>query len=251
MFIAAVLVSGCAQFRNELPVLGLLENGNYTQPDRAFRCPVPGHAQGFSDSVRVEDAAQDIKTRRVMVPQSEYRAGWPIFRDEVIYPIGAKPNHTVSFLDAADENQSLAIQFRPLRENEDPETAYRTGYGGSNIGMLFEARRQREGVEYDMAIVQYPYHIKDRPYGGIDPWRAYLNGDKPGPVIETVFNIIQNGQHYYFTLRTSSLDKLPAGVNPKDLMAVYDALGADLELLTELEDRLWTLVRQCRFAPLD
>lgn len=239
------LVTGCAIMDQTLPVLGTVENGTYTQPNNALQCPLPGPAQGFGGDVTIIDAGKITRTRQVVIPVGDRKPGEGTLRNEIIYPEKIVPNPTIRFTDNADEKRRLEILFRPLRPDEDPETVYTSGYGGGNYSLLRETRGQRDGLEYGMAVLQLPYFVKGRGYMGVDLWQMYLNGDDPGPDIDVALNLIKGNYHYFFLLRTSSLEFLDPSVNPKDLMAVNDALKVDDEALKTLEDRLFVLARDC------
>lgn len=242
--LAAGLLVGC----ETLPVLGSVEDGVYTQPDDAFQCPLPGPEQGFAGDVTIIDAAEIVRTQQVVIPVGERKPWEGLLRTETVYPNKVVPRSTIRFTDTADEKRWLEILFRPLREGEDPEAVYVSGYGGGNYGLLRESRGNRDGLEYGMAVLQLPYFVKGRGYMGLDLWELYLNGDDPGPDIDVALNLIDGDYHYFFLLHTTSLEFLGPGVNPKDLIAVNAALKADTEALTVLEDRLFSLARACRFA---
>lgn len=246
--LAVGLLAGCAITDQTLPVLGVVEDGVYTQPDGAFQCPLPGRDQGFAGDVTIIDASEIVRTRQVVIPVGERKPWEGSLRTETVYPNKIVPRSTIRFTDAAEEKRWLEILFRPLRANEDPETVYTSGYGGGNYGLLRESRGNRDGLEYGMAVLQLPYFVKGPGYMGADLWVLYLNGDDPGPDIDVALNLIDGDRHYFFLLRTTSLEFLGPDVNPKDLMAVNAALKADTDALTTLEERLFTLARACRFA---
>jgi len=248
--LATGLLGGCAMMDETLPVLGVVEDGVYTQPDGAFRCPLPGPEQGFEGDVTIIDAGEIIRTRQVVIPVGERRPGEGSMRNEIIYPNQIVPNPTIRFTDAADDNRWVEILHRPMRDVDEAETVYASGYGGGNYGLLRETRGNRDGREYGMAVLQLPYFLKGPGYMGLDLWKLYLNGDDPGPDVDVVLNLIEDERHYEFVLHTTSLEFLEPGVNPKDLMAVNDALKADTQLLATLENRLFNLARACRFSPL-
>lgn len=244
------LLCGCTLVDQTLPVLGVVEDGIYTQPSAAFQCPLPGPAQGFEGDVTIVDAGEIVRTRQVVIPVGERRPGEGSMRNEIIYPTQIVPNPTIRFTDNADERRRLEISYRPMRDIDETETVYTSGYGGANYGLLRETRGNRDSIEYGMAVLQLPYFVKGSGYMGFDLWELYLNGDDPGPDIDVVLNLIEDGQHYYFLLRTTSLEFLGSDVNPKDLMAVNEVLKADTEMLTTLENRLFDLASACSFAPL-
>lgn len=246
--LAIGLLAGCAITDRPLPVLGSIEDGVYTQADGAFQCPAPGPEQGFAGDVTIIDAAEIVRTRQVVIPVGERKPWEGSLRTEPVYPRKIVPSSTVRFTDSADEKRWLEILFRPLRADEDREAVYASGYGGGNYGLLRETRGTRDGLEYGMAVLQLPYFVKGPGYMGLDLWSHYLNGDDPGPDIDVALNLIDGDRHYFFLLRTTSLEFLEPNVNPKDLMAVNAALKADMETLTALEDRLFTLARACRFT---
>jgi len=249
--LAVLVLAGCTSLESDLPVLGMVENGIYTQPDGAFACPVPGPGQGFRGAVRIRDAAELVETRQRVIPVDERKPWDPQLRNEIVYPIKVVASHIVRFTDEADPKRFLEVQFRPMRPVDTAEAVYGSGYGGGNYGLLREAHRDRDGLEYGMAVLQLPYFVKGRGYMGMDLWEMYLNGDDPGPDIDVVFNVIHAGQHVSILLHTSSLEFLPEDVNPKDLMTVNAALKSDPDVLDTVEDRLFTLVAQCRFSPID
>jgi len=248
--LATGLLGGCALMDQSLPVLGVVEDGFYTQPNGAFRCPLPGLEQGFEGDVTIIDAGEIVRTRQVVIPVGERRPGEGSMRDEIIYPTTIVPNPTIRFTDTADEKRWLEILHRPMREVDEAETVYASGYGGGNYGLLRETRGNRHGLEYGMAVLQLPYFVKGRGYMGADLWQLYLHGDDPGPDIDVALNLIVNNQHYYFLLPTTSLEFLAPDVNPKDLMAVYEVLKSDAEMLTTLEERLFSFARACHLSPL-
>lgn len=248
--VAISLMSACAVMDQTLPVLGVVEDGIYTQPSGAFECPLPGPGQGFVGEVTIVDAGEIVRTRQVVIPVGERRPGEGSMRNEIIYPTKIVPNPTIRFTDTSDEKRWLEILYRPMRGVDEIETVYTSGYGGGNYGLLRETRGNRDGLEFGMAVLQLPYFVKGPGYMGVDLWELYLKNDDPGPDIDVALNLIVGGQHYYFLLHTTSLEFLGPGVNPKDLMVVNDALKADTEMLTTLEDRLFDLALACRFAPL-
>jgi len=244
------LLCGCALMDQTLPVLGSVEDGIYTQPTGAFRCPLPGPEQGFAGDVAIVDAGEIVRTRQVVIPVGERKPGEGSLRNEVIYPTQVVPRPTIRFTDTANEKRWLEILYRPMREVDEAEVVYTSGYGGGNYGLLRQTRGNRDGLEFGTAVSQLPYFERGTGYMGLDLWEQYLNGDDPGPDIDVALNLIVDGQHYFFLLHTTSLEFLGPDVNPKDLMAVNAALKADTEMLTTLEDRLFALARACRFAPL-
>lgn len=249
--LAVLVLAGCASLKSDLPVLGAVENGIYTQPDGAFACPIPGPEQGFRGTAGIRDAAELVETRQRLIPVNERKPWDPQLRNEIVYPIKVVASHLVRFTDEADPKRWLEVQFRPMRPVDTPEAVYASGYGGGNYGLLREAHRTRDGLEYGMAVLQLPYFVKGRGYMGMDLWEMYLNGDDPGPDIDVVFNVIHAGRHISFLLHTTSLEFLSEDVNPKDLMAVNAALKADPDMLRAVEDRLFALVAQCRFSPIE
>lgn len=245
------LLSGCTVMDQTLPVLGTVENGSYTQANDVFKCPLPGQEQGFVGDVEILDAGKLVETRQIVVPVDERKPWESALREETVYPARIVPTSTIRFTDRADVKRHLEILFRPLPPDADHDTVFASGYGGGNYGLLRESRGAHDGLEYGMAVLQLPYFVKGPGYMAVDLWASYLTGDEPGPDIDVVLNLMVGDTHYFVRLRTSALEFLAADINPKDLMAVYAALKDDPETLTRLEDRLFSWVRACRFAPLN
>lgn len=242
-------IVGCAVLDNTLPVLGTVENGVYTHPVGAYSCPIPTSDQGFVGEAIIVDAAQDIKTVQRLIPRDQLRPGESSIQNVIVYPIEIIPNSFARFTDAADEEIRLDISYRQFRDRDTAEDVYASGYSGGNYDVLVEAHRVRNGREYGVGVAQLPYWVKGMVYMGFDFWEEYLNGDDPGPHLDVIFNIVIDDWHYRFLLRNSSLEFLPPDVNPKDLMAVNDALKAHPEIMEEMEERLWSLVSRCTLTP--
>jgi hypothetical protein len=243
------LITGCAAIDQSLPVLGTVEAGVYQQPDSMFQCPLPNASQGFQGEVTIIDAGKITRTRQVVIPVDERKPWEGPLRTETIYPAEIVAIAQVRFTDAADDKRRLEVSFRPLRPDEDPETVLTSGYAGGNYGLLQETRGTLDGFEYGMAVLQLPYFTKGPGYMGVDLWESYLTGDDPGPDIDVFMNVIVEGHHYVFQLRTTSLEFLPSDVNPKDLMAVNDVLKADTKTQAVLKERLLSFVQACRLTP--
>lgn len=243
------VLSGCALTNQPLPVLGVVEDGIYSSPRGDFVCPLPGTDQGFSGEVTIVDAGEIFETRQVVIPVGERKPGEGTLRNEIVYPKKVVPNPTITFTDSASEGRWLEILSRPLRPGEEHAEIYASGYGGGNYGLLRESRGERDGLKYGMAVLQMPYFVKGHGYMGVDLWEMYLNGDDPGPDIDIAINLIDHDQHYFFLMRTTSLEFLTSDTNPKDLMAVYDRLRSDTGTISLLEERMFALVRACRFTP--
>ena len=243
------LLAGCAIADQTLPVLGTIEGGLYEQPNSMFQCPLPNASQGFASEVAIIDAGKITRTRQVVIPVDERKPWEGPLRTETIYPEKIVPIASVRFTDTADEERRLEVSFRPLSAGEDPETVLTSGYSGGNYGLLRERRGTLDGLEYGMAVLQLPYFVKGPGYMGVDLWESYLNGDDPGPDLDVALNVIVEGHHYFFLLHTTSLEFLPSGVNPKDLMAVNDVLKADTQTQSVLEERLLSFVSACRLTP--
>ena len=81
---------------------------------------------------------------------------------------------------------------------------------------------------------------------GADLWMSFLHGDDPAPSLDVIINLIEDGTHYWFLLRNSSLEFIPAAVNPKDLEAVFAVFKEDQGMIEEMESRLWAVVKDCR-----
>jgi len=242
-------IVGCAVLDNTLPVLGTVENGVYTHVEGAFSCPIPTSDQGFAGEALILDAAEDIKTVQRLIPASPLRPGESSIQNVIVYPIAIIPNSFVRFTDAADEEIRLDISYRRFRDRDTAEEVYASGYSGGSYDVLVEAHRVRDGREYGVGVSQLPYWVKGRVYMGFDFWEEYLNGDKPGPHLDVILNIVVDNWHYRFLLRNSSLEFLPSDVNPKDLMAVNDELKANPDIMEEMEERLWSVVSQCTLTP--
>ena len=244
------LLTGCAAIEsaNRPPVLGAVENGVYTHPNRAFRCSLPTSRQGFAGGVEITDAARIVETVQRVIPVDERRPGDPPLREEIVYPVKYKPRAVVTFEDTGAEKTMLEIGFRRLRADESREAVFTSGYGGGNYGVLFEGMRRREGREYGAAVAQLPYWRKGEGYMGADLWASFLNGAEPAPSLDVIFNLVEGDAHYWFLLRNSALEFIPETVNPKDLEAVFQAFEGDRQVSATMENRLWSIVKDCAFG---
>lgn len=243
-----ILLNGCAAIESadRAPVLGVVENGVYTHPNRAFRCPLPTSEQGFAGEVAITDAARIVETVQRVIPVDERRPGDPPLREEIVYPVKYKPRAVVTFEDTDAEKTMLEIGFRRLQADESRAVVLGSGYGGGNYGVLFEGMRRREGREYGAAVAQLPYWTRGEGYMGVDLWASFLNGDEPAPSLDVIFNLIEGEAHYWFLLRNSSLEFIPETVNPKDLEAVFRAFEGNKQVIATMENRLWSIVKDCR-----
>lgn len=249
--VTTLVLSSCAAIEqaNKAPVLGQVEDGFYTHAKRAFSCPLPAMEQGFTGAAVITDAGKVEKTAQRVIPVDERRPWEPVLREEVI-STSYTPSAVVLFEDAQAEKTWLEIGFRKMHAEEDPDTVYTSGYGGGNYGLLLEGERRHEGRKYGVAVAQLPYWPKERGpgYAGVDLWASFLNGDEDAPSLDVIFNLIEGDRHFWFRLRNSALAFIPATVNPKDLDAVYQALKADQSAAAAMENRLWALVKDCRFS---
>jgi hypothetical protein len=246
-----LVLSSCAivEQANKPPVLGSVENGVYTHAKQAFSCPLPTLEQGFIGAVSITDAGKVEKTVQRVIPVDERRPWDPVLRDEVV-STSYTPSAVVLFEDAQAEKTRLEIGYRTMKPEEDPDTILTSGYGGGNYGLLLETERRDADRAYGVAVAQLPYWPKERGpgYAGVDLWASFLNGDEAAPSLDVIFNLIEGDRHFWFLLRNSALEFIPANVNPKDLDAVYEAFKADQGAVEAMENRLWALVKDCRFS---
>lgn len=248
--LAVLLLSGCAiiEAANALPVLGTIEDGVYTHPDKTFSCPVPGPAQDFQGEVTVRDAIKIVETVQRIIPESQ-RKPWESSIQNV--PVSTEYGATgeITFRDSSGGKTRLNIGARVMRPQDTPEVTLRTHFDSGNYAPLMEASRSRDGRDYSIAIAQLPYAEKGEVgYMGYSLWRLFLEGDDPAPDLDAVLNIVERDVHFYFLLRNSALDFVPEGVNPKDLEATYKALKANPSVAEEMEERLWDIVKRCELS---
>jgi hypothetical protein len=249
--LSILLLGACAlvEQANRAPVLGSLNDGVYTHAKQAFSCPLPTSEQSFTGAISITDAGKVEKTVQRVIPVNERRPWDPVLRDEVV-SISYTPSGVVLFEDAEADKTRLEIGFRTMKREEDPATVLTSGYGGGNYGLLLETERSEAGRVYGVAVAQLPYWPKESGpgYAGVDLWASFLNGDEPAPTLDVIFNLIEGDRHFWFLLRNSALEFVPAHVNPKDLDAVYEMFKADQSAVSVMENRLWVLVKDCQFS---
>lgn len=248
--LAVLLLTGCAiiEAANALPVLGTIEDGMYTHPDKTFSCPVPGPAQGLQGEVTVRDAIKIEETVQRVIPAAQLKP-WESPVQNVVISTEYGATGEITFKDSAGLKNRLNIGARVMRPQDTQEIALRTHFDSGNYAPLMEASRSRDGRDYSISVAQLPYAEKGEVgYMGYSLWRLFLEGDDPAPDLDVLINIVDGDAHFWFLLRNSSLEFVPEGVNPKDLEATYKAFKANPAIAEEMEERLWDIVSRCELS---
>lgn len=238
-FLLSTGVTGCAGL-NELPVMGTVSEGVYTQAKGNFSCPLRAKSIGLQGIPHIIDATRVIKTEHIPLSQRAPSDA----RHTRIVSNETFPSRLVKF----EDKSGTIIEFNSGIRMHETNMVLNSGMSGG-VSWRFDRREiARSSGRMVMGLLLVPWHDENDNYMGINAARAYRQGQGPDARLWIVSNIVIDQAIHTIEIKLPLAPLLTPGTNLRDLSAVRDDIGSRPELQETLFTQASNWLAQCHFA---
>lgn len=238
-FFLLISMSGCASL-GELPVMGTISEGVYSQPQGNFACPLTAEAIGLSGAPKITDAYRIVRTEDI--PLSRREPGDS--RSTRIVSDETGPSRIVEFENAS--GTYIEIATGKLFHSAEMELA--SGMSGGNSWLFDRRERAYSSGRMTTGLMLAPWHEEGVGYMGVNFQESYRRGEGPDAQLWIRSKLVIEDVLHSIIIKLPAASLLRNGVGIRDMPAVRHDIATNAELQDELFSQSYAWLDRCQFA---
>lgn len=239
LFFLMANLTGCSLPGN-LPVMGTVRAGTYTQPHGNFSCPLSDQALGLNGKPRITDAVRITKTEDIPLSQ-RVPNDW---RRTRIVSDKTSASRLVKF----EDQSGTIIEFTSGKRTHETDMVLNSGMSGGVSWRFARHEIPRSPGRMVMGLLLVPWHKETDVYMGVNAARAYQQGQGPDALLWIKSNIVIDETIHTITIKLPIPPLLTAGIHVRDLSTVRDDIASRPVLQKALFSHANKWLAQCHFS---